>query len=195
MQKFLLGLSGFNTQVGNLYGANGKSVDCKNTIIIMTSNLGARDNENNNIGFGQELARTGEEDKAMKNFFKPELRNRIDCVCKFKKLDKLSIKKIVIKFIDEIKDNLVNKNIQLTLSEEAVDFLADKGYDPKMGARPLSRKIDELIRVPLSRKILFDRLTNCTIVANVANEELVLDIEHVEARHPKVTDDGYIVIE
>jgi ATP-dependent Clp protease ATP-binding subunit ClpA len=132
----------------------GKTVDLKNCIIIMTSNLGARDNENNNIGFGQSLEKTGSEDKAMKEFFKPELRNRIDCVCKFNKLDTLAIKKVVLKFVDELKVSLMNKHIQLTLSEPVIDMLADKGYDSKMGARPLGRKIDELIRVPLSKKYL-----------------------------------------
>jgi ATP-dependent Clp protease ATP-binding subunit ClpA len=82
---------------------NGKTVDLKNCIIIMTSNLGARDNENNNIGFGQSLERTGSEDKAMKEFFKPELRNRIDQICKFNKLDTLAIKKVVVKFLEDRK--------------------------------------------------------------------------------------------
>ena len=136
--------------------SNGKTVDCKNTIVIMTSNLGARDNENNNIGFGKSLEKTGSEDKALKDFFKPELRNRIDLICKFDKLDTLAVKKVVIKFVDELKSSLTPKNIKMTLTESAVGLLADKGYDSKMGARPLGRKIDELIRVPLSKKILFD---------------------------------------
>ena len=79
--------------------SGGKSVDVKNCIIIMTSNLGARDNETNNIGFGKLLEKSGEEDRAMKEFFKPELRNRIDAVCKFNKLDQLAIKKVVLKFM------------------------------------------------------------------------------------------------
>ena len=114
----------------------------------MTSNLGARDNENNNIGFGQDLQKTGSEEKAMKDFFKPELRNRIDQICRFKKLDKLAIKKVVLKFVDQLQSSLITKNIKLNLAESVIDMLADKGYDPKMGARPLNRKIDELIRVP-----------------------------------------------
>jgi ATP-dependent Clp protease ATP-binding subunit ClpA len=97
----------------------------------MTSNLGARDNENNNIGFGTSLERTGEEDRAMKDFFRPELRNRIDQICRFTKLDTLAIKKVVIKFVDELKDSLLNRNIRLTLSESVIDLLAKKGYDPR----------------------------------------------------------------
>jgi ATP-dependent Clp protease ATP-binding subunit ClpC len=176
--------------------SSGKTVDLKNTIIIMTSNLGARDNETNNIGFGKELEKTGEEDRAMKEFFKPELRNRIDRVCKFVKLDTLAIKKIVIKFTDELQASLNNKNIRLTLTESVINMLADKGYDSKMGARPLGRKIDELIRVPLSKKILFDRLTDCTIHAVMTNDELEFMVEVLEPKIlPVVNEDGYIVLD
>jgi ATP-dependent Clp protease ATP-binding subunit ClpA len=174
--------------------SSGKSVDLKNCIIIMTSNLGARDNESNNIGFGQSLEKTGSEDKAMKEFFKPELRNRIDCVCRFDKLDTLAIKKVVVKFVDELKDSLMNKNIKLNLTESVIDMLADKGYDSKMGARPLGRKIDELIRVPLSKKILFDRLENCNISA-VMVEDTVNFIIEPPMLAPVVNEDGYIVLD
>jgi ATP-dependent Clp protease ATP-binding subunit ClpA len=174
--------------------SNGKTVDLKNCIIIMTSNLGARDNETNNIGFGQSLERTGSEDRAMKEFFKPELRNRIDCVCRFDKLDTLAVKKVVVKFVDELKDSLLNKNIRLTLAESVIDMLADKGYDNKMGARPLGRKIDELIRVPLSKRILFDRLENCAIHA-VIKDDLVEFVTEIPASSVVVTEDGYIVVD
>jgi ATP-dependent Clp protease ATP-binding subunit ClpA len=157
--------------------SNGKTVDLKNCIIIMTSNLGARDNENNNIGFGQSLEKTGSEDRAMKDFFKPELRNRIDQICKFVKLDTLAVKKVVIKFVAELQDSLKDRSIRLTLSEAVIDLLAKEGYDSKMGARPLGRKIDELIRVPLSKKILFDRLDDCVIYADVVNDKIEFDIQ------------------
>ena len=173
--------------------SNGKTVDLKNCIIIMTSNLGARDNESNNIGFGQSLEKTGSEDKAMKEFFKPELRNRIDCICKFNKLDTLAIKKVVLKFVDELKNSLMDKGIQLTLSEAVVNMLADKGYDNKMGARPLGRKIDELIRVPLSKRILFDRLENCTIRAIMNNDQVEFTSEDLV--QPMVNDEGYIILD
>ena len=120
---------------GHITGSNGKKVSCKNTIIIMTSNLGARDSESNAIGFGSQ-EKTGEDERAMKEFFKPELRNRIDAVCKFVKLDTLAIKKIVLKFVEELKASLAPKNIKLNLNESVIDYLADKGYDSKMGARP-----------------------------------------------------------
>jgi ATP-dependent Clp protease ATP-binding subunit ClpA len=151
---------------GTITGSNGKKVDVKNCIIIMTSNLGARDNENNNIGFGQSLDKSGEEDRAVKDYFRPELRNRLDMICKFNTLDMLSIKKVVVKFVDELKRSLTGKNIRLVCTEALIEHLANVGYDPKMGARPLGRKIDELIKVPLSKKILFERLRDCNITVN-----------------------------
>jgi ATP-dependent Clp protease ATP-binding subunit ClpA len=176
--------------------SNGKTVDCKNTIVIMTSNLGARDNENNAIGFGQALEKTGAEDRAMKDFFKPELRNRIDLVCKFNKLDSLSVKKVVVKFVDELKQSLTAKNIRLNLTETAIDYLAEQGYDSKMGARPLSRKIDELIRVPLSKRILFDNLRDTTITVDLQDGKLTFDNNtfNSDQDRPTVDNNGYIVI-
>jgi ATP-dependent Clp protease ATP-binding subunit ClpA len=179
---------------GHITSANGKTVEVKNCIIIMTSNLGARDNENNNIGFAQSLERTGSEDKAMKDFFKPELRNRIDRICKFVKLDTLAVKKVVVKFIDELKISLSAKQIKLTLSESVIDMLAEKGYDSKMGARPLSRKIDELIRVPLSKQILFDQLSNCTVHATIVGDQVHFESNSTDSI-PVVDEQGYIVLE
>jgi len=176
---------------GHITSANGKRVDVKNCIIIMTSNLGAQANDANNIGFGS-LEKTGEEDRAMKEFFRPELRNRIDRICKFNKLDTLAIKKIVVKFVDELKASMTDKNIRLVLTEPVIDHLADKGYDSKMGARPLSRKIDELIRVPLSKKILFDRLENCVITAVMATDVVEFEIELDKVS--TVNADGIIVV-
>jgi ATP-dependent Clp protease ATP-binding subunit ClpA len=174
--------------------ANGKTVNLKNCIIIMTSNLGARDNENNNIGFGQSLERTGSEDRAMKEFFKPELRNRIDQICKFSKLDTLAIKKIVVKFVDQLKNSLLNKNIRLNLSESVINMLAEKGYDSKMGARPLNRKIDEMLRVPLSKKILFDRLENCNINATMIDDQIKFVVDATPLL-PMIDKQGYIVLD
>ena len=161
---------------GTVTGSNGKKVSCKNTIIIMTSNLGARDNDNNAIGFGVALAKSGEEDRALKDYFKPEIRNRIDAICKFQKLDTLAIKRIVLKFLKQLQQAMASKNIRINFSEALIDHLADKGYDAKMGARPLSRKIDELVRVPLSRKILFDDLMNCEIMADYVADAVTFDI-------------------
>ena len=105
------------------------------------------------------------------------------------------IKKVVIKFTDELKKLLKEShNINLFLPDHVVEFLAEKGYDNKMGARPLGRKIDELIRVPLSKKILFDRLESCTINATLVNEEIVFNIE-LPLLGPVVNEEGYIVLD
>jgi ATP-dependent Clp protease ATP-binding subunit ClpA len=177
---------------GRVTGSNGKEVSCKNTIIIMTSNLGSADGERNAIGFG-DMIKTGEDDKAFKDFFKPEFRNRLDKVCKFKKLDTLSIKKIVIKFTEDVKKALLEKhNITLNLSEPVVEYLADKGYDSKMGARPLARKIDELLRVPLSKKILFEKINNASIMVNLVGDNIEFAITNKMTA--KVGDDGIITV-
>ena len=177
---------------GRITGSNGKEVNCKNTIIIMTSNLGSSDSERNNIGFGNQ-EKTGEDDKAIKEFFKPEFRNRVDLICKFKKLDLLAIKKIVVKFTEELKKTLMDKhNISLNLTEPVIEYLAENGYDNKMGARPLARKIDELIRVPISKKILFERIKNATI--NVTLVDSKIEFNSVQKQTARVGEDGIIEI-
>jgi len=177
---------------GHITGSNGKQVNCKNSIIIMTSNLGSSDSERNNIGFGTQ-EKTGEDDKALKEFFKPEFRNRVDLICKFNKLDTLAIKKIVIKFTDDLKKSLVDKHdITMNLSEPVVEYLAEQGYDKKMGARPLARKIDELIRVPLSKKVLFERIKSATI--NVVMTDGAIDFAVTHKLTAKVNQNGIIEV-
>lgn len=177
---------------GTVTGSNGKKVSCKNTIIILTSNLGSADSEKNVIGFGSQ-EKTGEDERALKEFFKPEFRNRLDMVCKFKKLDMLSIKKIVIKFTEDVKKSLLDKhNITLNLSEPVIEYLAEKGYDNKMGARPLARKIDELIRVPLSKKILFDRIKDANIMAVLDNNEISFNVTNKVTA--KVNEQGIVEV-
>jgi len=162
---------------GFVTSSNGKKADGRNSILIMTSNLGAADNERNTIGFSTELQKNDQDDVAVKDFFKPEFRNRIDGICKFKHLDKFSMKKIVAKFITEINDLLSDKQLKIRLTEPAVDFLIEKGFDKKMGARPLARTINELIKVPLSKKILFEKLSNNSIInIDLAEKELTFSI-------------------
>lgn len=178
---------------GTITGSNGKKVSCKNTIIIMTSNLGSADNERNNIGFGSS-EKSGEDDKALKEFFKPEFRNRLDLVCKFGKLDTLAIKKIVIKFTEDLKKQLLDKHsINLSMTEEVIEHLAEVGYDKKMGARPLARKIDELIRVPLSKKILFEQIKNANVNVTLDDDKKVV-FNTVMKKSAKVNEDGIIEI-
>ena len=141
---------------GTITGSNGKKADCRNIILILTSNLGAEEMEKANLGFG-ESERTEDED-AMKRFFAPEFRNRLDAMVKFKKLSKDTMKTIVKKFLLELNTMTLEKRVEVNATEEALEYLIDKGFDPKMGARPLSRIIDDEIKKPLSRMILFGDL-------------------------------------
>jgi ATP-dependent Clp protease ATP-binding subunit ClpA len=182
---------------GIVTSSNGKKADCRNTIVILTSNLGAADNERNTIGFSVSLDRSGEEDKAVKDFFKPEFRNRIDAIVKFNKLDKVSIRRIVDKFIVDMNDLLSDKQIKVTLTESAADYIIAQGYDNKMGARPLARKINELIKVPLSKRILFDNITNCVVSVNYT-DKIEFDVKENFVLYGNTTmidENGYVVVE
>jgi ATP-dependent Clp protease ATP-binding subunit ClpA len=179
---------------GIVTSSNGKKADARNAIIILTSNLGASDNERNTIGFSTELQKTNEDDRAVKDFFKPEFRNRLDAVCKFNRLTRLSMKKIVAKFVNELNELLSDKAIRIRLTESAADYLSEIGYDPKMGARPLARKINDLIKVPLSKKILFENIPRLsTIVVDCADKTFSFTPQS-NAIQPTVDADGYIIL-
>jgi ATP-dependent Clp protease ATP-binding subunit ClpA len=157
---------------GFVTGSNGKTADGRNCILLLTSNLGARDNENNTIGFGG-LDRVGEDDKAVKKFFAPEFRNRLDAVIKFSKLSPEVVVQIVGKFIGELNTQLKDKGIEIVVDKAATKWLATNGYDSKMGARPLARLIDEKIKSPLSRRVLFgDLVDGGRVTVGVENNEL-----------------------
>ena len=157
---------------GTVTGSNGKKADARNCMVIMTSNLGATDAERNSIGFGGQ-ERKGDDEKAVQNFFRPEFRNRLDGVVRFNKLDQMSLRKIVAKFISELNELLSDRGIKLRIEEPVVDLIIEQGYDAKMGARPINRKINELIKVPLSRKILFDKIAaGVTLVAKLVDGKI-----------------------
>ena len=164
---------------GFVTGSNGKKADGRNAIIIMTSNLGAADAEKNGVGFGS-LERDSDPKDAINKFFAPEFRNRLDGIIKFGKLDHATMVKVVKKFIDELNALVKDKNIFVKPSAEAVDYLISKGFDSKMGARPLQRMIDDLIKKPLSKEILFGRLTDGGIVEiNIGDDGLKIDVVDV----------------
>ena len=144
---------------GTVTGSNGKEADARNCTLILTTNLGAQEAEKNAIGFGDDFDKDYE-DTELKKFFAPEFRNRLDGVITFGKLDKNTMMKIVGKFLLELKQQVVAKDISLTLTDEALDHLVDKGFDRKMGARPLQRVIDNEIKKPLSKLMLFGNLRN-----------------------------------
>ena len=161
---------------GFVTGSNGKRADCRQAIVILTSNLGAADAERNAIGFGA-LERSGDDDAAVKEFFRPEFRNRLDGIVKFGKLEKDTIRKIATKFIADMNTQLIERGIMVTLDEGAWNYLIEKGYDDKMGARPMNRLIHEEIKVPLSKKILFDKLGNgVTIIVRAADGSKALEL-------------------
>jgi ATP-dependent Clp protease ATP-binding subunit ClpA len=144
---------------GKVTGSNGKEADARNCVLILTTNLGAKDSEKNTIGFNDTME-TEYEDTELKKYFAPEFRNRLDGTITFAKLGKEVMIKIVGKFLVELKGMVKDKGVVITISNEALDYLVEKGFNKKMGARPLQRVIDKEIKQPLSRQLLFGDLKN-----------------------------------
>ena len=160
---------------GKVTGSNGKEADARNCVLILTTNLGAQDADKNTIGFGDAFEKEYE-DTSLKKFFAPEFRNRLDGVITFAKLGKEVMMKIVGKFLVELKDMVAQKDVTIHVTDEALDALVDKGFDPKMGARPLQRVIDKEIKRPLSRELLFGTLKNGgEVTINFDNDKFILD--------------------
>jgi ATP-dependent Clp protease ATP-binding subunit ClpA len=159
---------------GIVTGSNGKTASARNAIIIMTSNLGAADSEKNVIGFGS-TTNDYAQDEAIKNFFKPEFRNRLDAIVKFNKLDKDNVNSIAQKFLNELNDLLVEQNIKLSWNEDVVSWVAKNGFDPLMGARPMNRVITENIKKPLSRKILFSDSKNKEFTIKIEDNKINIE--------------------
>ena len=157
---------------GFITGSNGKQADCRNLILIITTNAGAQDAEKNNIGFGAQ--EKDYSDKDLKKFFAPEFRNRLDAVVTFGKLTKETMIKIVGKFMVELKEQIKEKAIRIKISDEAIDWLIEKGFDAKMGARPLQRVIDKEIKRPLARLMLFGDLKNGGSLSIVVENDSIL---------------------
>jgi len=174
---------------GFITGSNGKQADCRNLILILTTNAGANEAEKNAIGFGsQEKEYT---DKDLKKFFTPEFRNRLDGIMTFNKLGKESMTKIVVKFIDELRAQIKDKGIKIKLDKESTNWLIAKGFDPKMGARPLQRVIDKEIKRPLAKLMLFGSLKNGgTAAITIADDKLVIVDTPREVKTPLLTVDN-----
>jgi ATP-dependent Clp protease ATP-binding subunit ClpA len=158
---------------GMITGSNGKEADARNAILILTSNLGAKDADKVAIGFGE--AEAVYDDKELKKYFAPEFRNRLDGTITFARLGKEVMMKIVGKFLVELKNMVKDKAINITVSDEALDYLVEKGFDPKMGARPLQRVIDVDIKRPLSKEILFgDLKTGGSVEITIVDDTIAL---------------------
>ena len=162
---------------GKLTDHNGKSVDFRNVILVMTSNAGASEQAKEAIGFNR-TKREGEADAAIVKMFTPEFRNRLDSVITFNSLSLEIILQVVEKFILQLEGQLIDRNVTIEFSEDTLKWLAEEGYDDKMGARPISRKIQEHIKKPLSEALLFGELKKGGIVKlSVNKNNLDLDFK------------------
>ena len=162
---------------GTLTDHNGRQVDFRNVILIMTSNAGAAEIAKEAIGFGRDK-REGEDQAAIERTFTPEFRNRLDAVISFGALPKEVILQVVEKFVLQLEAQLMDRNVTIELTEEAAEWLAERGYDDKMGARPLGRVIQENIKKPLAEELLFGKLAKGGVVrVAVKDGELDLQIE------------------
>ena len=167
---------------GFITGSNGKRADCRNLILILTTNAGASDAEKNTIGFGTQ--EKDYSDKDLKKFFTPEFRNRLDGIMTFNKLGKETMTKIVTKFIDELRVQVKEKGIKVKLDKESTNWLITKGFDPKMGARPLQRVIDKEIKRPMAKMMLFGDLKNGGLLSITVNDDALVLIP--TPKEPKV---------
>ena len=159
---------------GKITGSNGKEADARNCTLILTTNLGAQEAEKNTIGFNDTMDKDYD-DVDLKKFFTPEFRNRLDGVITFGKLSKEVMLKIVGKFLVELKTQVQKKDIAINITDDALDYLVDKGFDPKMGARPLQRVIDVDIKRPLSKEILFgDLKTGGSVEITIVDDAIAL---------------------
>jgi ATP-dependent Clp protease ATP-binding subunit ClpA len=167
---------------GKLTDHNGKSVDFRNIILIMTTNAGASDLAKAAIGFGREV-RVGEDEEAIKRLFTPEFRNRLDAVIAFSGLTPEIVARVVEKFVMQLEAQLADRNVTIELSSAAKEWLAERGYDPLYGARPLARVIQEHIKKPLAEELLFGRLAKGGAV-KVGVKDGALEFEFVEVTPP-----------
>jgi ATP-dependent Clp protease ATP-binding subunit ClpA len=170
---------------GKLTDHNGRTVDFRNVVLIMTSNAGAAEQAKSAIGFGRDR-REGEDTAAIERTFTPEFRNRLDAVISFAPLDQSVILRVVEKFVLQLEAQLMDRNVHIELTPKAAEWLAEKGYDDKMGARPLGRVIQEHIKKPLAEELLFGKLAKGGLVkVGVKNGEI--DLRIMAPDNPRLT--------
>ncbi len=178
---------------GKLTDHNGKHIDFRNVVLIMTTNAGASEMSKMAIGFGREN-KVGADEEAIDRLFTPEFRNRLDATISFSALPPEVISKVVDKFIGELGDQLDDRKVSIELSTAARDWLADKGYDQLYGARPLGRIIQEKVKKPLADELLFGKLAKGgKVVIDVADGKLTFDFlakEKPPKRGKRIKDDG-----
>jgi len=172
---------------GTLTDNNGRKADFRHVIIVMTTNAGAQEMARPSIGFTNP-DNTSDGMEAIRRMFTPEFRNRLDAVIQFAGLDLLTIERVVDKLIVEVEMQLEQKGVNITLDDAARRWIAEKGYDPKMGARPMARTIQEHIKRPLAEELLFGRLVGGgNVRISVAKDGTKLDLECSPTQLPEVT--------
>jgi len=173
---------------GFITGSNGKRADCRQLILILTTNAGAQAAEKNKIGFGSQESTYS--DKELNKFFTPEFRNRLDGIITFNKLGKDTMVKVVEKFVDELRNQVKEKGIKVKIDKEAINWLIDKGFDNKMGARPLQRVIDKEIKRDLARMMLFgDLKAGGWLTITVVDDKITLVAKPKASKVPLLTVD------
>ncbi|WP_209598053.1 ATP-dependent Clp protease ATP-binding subunit ClpA [Ruegeria sp. HKCCSP351] len=172
---------------GELTDHNGRTVNFRNVVLIMTSNAGAQEQAKAAIGFGRDR-REGEDTAAIERMFTPEFRNRLDAVISFAPLPKEVILQVVEKFVLQLEAQLLDRGVTIDLTPKAAEWLADKGYDDKMGARPLGRVIQEHIKKPLAEELLFGKLAKGGVV-RVSVKKGDLDLEILGPDQPRISGD------
>ncbi len=172
---------------GTLTDNNGRKADFRHVIIVMTTNAGAQEMSRPSIGF-MHSDNTSDGMEAIRRLFTPEFRNRLDAVIQFAPLDRATIERVVDKLIVEVETQLEQKGVQLTVEDAARTWIAEKGYDPKMGARPMARIIQEHIKRPLAEELLFGRLSGGgQVQVSVSADGTKLEFECTPAQLPEVT--------
>jgi len=176
---------------GALTDANGRKVDFRNVILIMTTNAGASDAAKNSIGFGRGK-KDEESDEALKRLFTPEFRNRLDATITFGGLTPEIIDRVVEKFILQLEVQLEDRNVTIEVSKPARDWLAKRGFDADMGARPLARTIQEYVKKPMAEELLFGKLMKGGVVKigmDEKKDELTFKYIAEPAKKKKATKD------
>ncbi len=173
---------------GKLTDSNGKKIDFRNVILVMTTNAGAMEMSKEAIGFGSSV-REGDAEEAIKKLFTPEFRNRLDATVPFKNLSLTIMGQVVEKFVLELEMQLEERNVHINLTPAAKTWLSEKGYDPLYGARPLARTIQEYVKKPLANELLFGKLVaGGEVLVRVKDGKLIFDIEPAPTAIKKLTD-------
>ena len=165
---------------GTLTDNNGRKADFRNVILVMTTNAGAEESARRSVGFAEQN-HTTDAMEVMRKMFTPEFRNRLDAIVQFAPLERREILRVVDKFLMQLEEQLAAKNVHLEIDESARLWIADRGYDIKMGARPMARVIQEQLKRPLAEELLFGKLANGGKVHVQLGENNQLDFE-IEGR-------------